>query len=145
MKTTELAPYLPYGLKGIFSDLPGNRVFSVTGLIEDEDNLDNEMLVHGKPGAYGGHSSSLDNFKPILRPLSDLIQPEYVKIIWEDESYLLGPEWTPIEQAKRVIHNKNFIDICFTWNTLEKFFAYHFDIFGLIERGEAIDINTITQ
>ena len=69
-----LAPYLPYGLKGIFTHLPGGREFELTSVFinKDDEEYDDSIGVSGTCGQFGGETSDISNFKPILRPMSDL-------------------------------------------------------------------------
>lgn len=97
--------------------------------------------------------------KPILRPLSDLTK----EIDLNENEY-----WIPIESIFHDWRKSLKLELSFTdgalnelwleypdakgdyvqessmtlkdWNTL---FQHHFDVFGLIEKGLAIDINTI--
>jgi hypothetical protein len=84
LELKHLAPYLPYGLNGIYN---GKRVDF------NSDNIYTFTL----------------NAKPIFKPL-------------------------PF---------KDFTSRDYTYNEWIFFFKGHFDVFGLIEKGLAIDINTL--
>ena len=78
--------------------------------------------------------------KPILRPLSDLTKPITVD----------GKEFVPMEQfdSYNILMLKKMLDYkIHTFNLLYrvivKLYKWHFDIHGLIEKGEAIDINKL--
>jgi len=78
--------------------------------------------------------------KPILRPLSDLTKPITVD----------GKEFVPMEQfdSYNILMLKKMLDYkIHTFNLLYrvivKLYQWHFDIHGLIEKGEAIDINKL--
>ena len=80
--------------------------------------------------------------KPILRPLSDLTKPITVD----------GKEFVPMEQfdSYNILMLKKMLDYkIHTFNLLYrvivKLYKWHFDIHGLIEKGEAIDINTLGE
>lgn len=62
--------------------------------------------------------------RPILRPLSDL---EYTKFEFENDEY--------------VIDKESSSELC--WDEWTFLFENHFDVFGLIEKGLAININTL--
>lgn len=134
LELKHLAPYLPYELKYIF----GNNTYIYRNTID----FDYEYS------------------KPILRPLSDItdnllkqfytgtsegeiIISNYVAENSKDTtmsvSYkMMGEPFTDI------IINRNSIELTDYWivtNLLE----LHFDVFGLIDKGLAIDINTLTQ
>ena len=64
--------------------------------------------------------------KPILRPLSDLNKREYSEVL-ENWEYIIDKELTSE----------------IMWYEWECLFEWHFDVFGLIEKGLAIDINTL--
>jgi hypothetical protein len=99
---------------------------------------------------------------PILRPLSDLTR----------EIEVNGEKFVPIVELARIKHptfgmrNKfwyedypNYCTVCdytamniqvFKEDTgynkfyiIQKLYQWHFDIFGLIQRGDAIDLNTL--
>lgn len=118
LELKHLAPYLPYGLKVKYV---GKHKYAelITGRsIYNIDGWNGSMLT------TLGYQISFNDYKPILRPLSDLKYKE------------LG--YDSIEFAIYNIKNKyaNYInyEYCFEW---------HFDVFGLIEKGLAIDINTL--
>lgn len=78
-----------------------------------------------------------DKLKPILRPLSDLIK----QIEHEGEKFV------PIEKLRNTsgIYDTNlgvqiYLDELRTESFL-KLIEWHFDVAGLIEKGEAIDVN----
>ena len=120
LELKHLAPYLPYGLE-----------------IENSIGKIIQLTVMD----FGYHVDR--GFKPILRPLSDLTK----------EDVALITEYSDIEN---VAYNGNPSNLYFT-NTEEKTFledyvdslnylySRHFDVFGLIEAGLAIDINTLSN
>lgn len=135
LKLKHLAPYLPYGLNFIFNlnDVHGeykkeNRIKMLTC---DSMNL---CIMIGKP---------------ILRPLSDLTK----------EIDVHGKRFIPIdiifpkEDYKKEFDRKvsivalelqGAIDFsCTPFCIVQKLFEWHFDVFGLIDKGLAIDINSI--
>lgn len=68
----ELAPYLPYGLRGnlinpeYFEDVINGELFRIeTGMTNKDGTPDPFVIVDE-------YESNLVDFKPILRPLSDL-------------------------------------------------------------------------
>ena len=90
--------------------------------------------------------------KPILHPLSDLTKP--IKV----EEYNDGKEFVPIEELS---DNMLFIDnglhiedyfltsenagIFDSYRIIQALFQWHFDVFGLIEKKLAIDINILNK
>jgi hypothetical protein len=123
-----LAPYLPYG----FSCTNGNEIVEVT-----IQNLD--MLI-----------ISQDEFKPILRPLSDL-----------DSEITIGKDtFIPIDRLGWKLDLGQTKDngranlsswLCrcdYALSALydvQLLFEWHFDVYELIDKGLAIDINTIKK
>jgi hypothetical protein len=127
MKTLELkhlSAYLPYGLK--IGHKSGAKSIHI--------------LHHGNGIGSISHILTSDLYKPILRPLSDLTK----------EIEVNREKFVPIEMLDNY-HNFSII----RWNDIEtdptrypftivqKLIEWHFDIFGLIEAGLAIDINTL--
>jgi hypothetical protein len=144
LELKHLAPYLPYELKIYMEDL----------------------RYHGKPfywelGKTTNIKDVLENKnKPILRPLSDLTK----------EIYHNAEKFVPIDRIKkRMLKDIKYIDkdsvqsihfskgnVCIISINYEvvgecplEFYnslvGWHFDVFGLIEAGLAIDLNTINK
>ena len=124
-----LAPYLPYGLKGRY------MVGDVLKHLSASQNIERDKILA---------IDSVDFFynfcKPILRPLSDLTKEiehngeKFVPNYNSDFKY-----FTPYELSyfiESIPHGLNY-------NQMQKLLEWHFDIFGLIDNGLAIDINTI--
>lgn len=145
-----LAPYLPYGIKMIFEG-KGGRSITLTGITDQ-----------GKYGITitGGEGSMWLNgggFKPILRPLSDLTKPLkdkngntfiLAKVLWSvsehqedtfDDFGIIPEYWEmSIKSLKSDYRNMDYGDI-------EKMIFYHFDVFGLLDSGLAININDLKE
>jgi hypothetical protein len=138
LELKHLAPYLPYGLRGFYMDADYDKQIEVEGLYNYDDIYNSE---HG--------DMSFDYFKPILRQLSDLTK----------EIEVNGEKFVPIIKLAftKSLSMYQFIDGAFYCNNygkfleikempyivIEKLFEWHFDVFGLIEKGLAIDINTL--
>lgn len=81
----------------------------------------------------GRFVSRVDLIKPILRPLSDLNNKEYGEYVYTNEH--------TIEEF-----NRNTGSIEALRHSLVLFLiSKHFDVFGLIPKGLAIDINTLKK
>lgn len=83
-------------------------------------------------GTYPGHLKSFLNgagFKPILRPLSDLTDEMAIKSGYKNASAL-----------KLVIVSKQL-----PYQGFENLFKHHYDVFNLIGRNLAVDINTLKE
>jgi hypothetical protein len=128
LELKHLSPYLPYrlpfyqewsakqGIKVELTMLDMNRFADFT-------NLEGIWLI--------------DDLKPILIPLSDLTK----------EIEVNGKKFVPIEILSaysteiELLHDikYGFISVIF-WDML---LSWHFDVFGLIDTGLAVDINTV--
>ncbi len=124
LELKHLAPYLPYGLKMATKDKSGQIWI-----------LECENIKHG-----------LTWWKPILRPLSECIKD------LNNENYLCvdscDVEYYRLHSGKETFKIYPF-DASWIYTTdvyenfYEYFFEHHFDVFGLIDQGLAIDINTL--
>ena len=120
LELKHLAPYLPYGLK--VSKI--HVMHSHTGI----GSIDHVLHSVNK-----GKSQ----YKPILRPLSDITKFEDIMDEFSENS------WEIFENAFFVFgRSLNCFDTI-NYTIAELCFKYHLDIFGLIEQGLAIDINTL--
>ncbi len=136
LELKHLTPYLPYGLRMKVNDgygiLKGILQHSLD--VSDPDSVDSGMYV------------TYDECNPLLFPLSEceeiLNNDDYLCIdscqvtfcnLWNGKNtfkiYPTGAEW---------IYASDVYE-----NFYEFLFKYHFDVFGLIDSGVAIDINTI--
>ena len=165
-----IAPYLPYELKCIYgSELLAERITKIYA---------DKMAVMTDVG--GGF---IYNYKYILRPLSDLVNPclenNLIPLIEISRPFVNngnleicahGVETTHCEDGNAELmeyfnysHENGFhfkifdfkytsdCDKCNIIRALkgnqlllfQQLFKWHFDVFGLIEKGHAIDINTL--
>lgn len=126
LELKHLAPYLPYN----------TRVISVRGTIFLLDTYSNMKGT----GIESRDIQSVFNeqMKPVLRPLSDLTK----EILHNGEKFVplqylqINIDWYNLEQWKSDHKLMNVEE----YNNL---LSWHFDVFGLIEQGLAIDFNTI--
>ena len=132
LELKHLAPYLPYGLKYWSKE---HKAESILDCYKPE-SFDNIMKTISME-AILRHP---DIYKPILRPLSDLTK----------EIEVNGIKFTPQRtwgisqgQLKTTLFYKDCGEMYF--RHIKLLFEFHFDVFGLIEKGLAIDINTIKQ
>lgn len=171
LELKHLAPYLPYGLKGILEydrneDFCGEDWYS--GGIFDKGSqwkfcgyADSDLhipLGEGEFDAFMWRNDSTyvcfhHGIKPILRPISDLIK----------ETEIDGNKFIPAEVLFSVDNEEiqNFKDFgelpdywkesiklkprWYSYYQVELLLQWHFDVFGLIENGLAIDINTLKE
>lgn len=160
LELKHIAPYLPYKLKfktqqnynfyGVRTDV---KYLILEGIKGDMINF---------IGMWGFYS--LHDFKPILRPLSDLTN----KINYNDKIIIpvikiaedFGIKNCKIRTDNTFIHSDNINvynskddNACEFWMStnisnqywfvMSRLFEFHFDVFGLIEKDLAIDINTL--
>lgn len=144
LELKHLSPYLPHGLK--FRHFDDEREIYQTCEIAYL-GIDEVTLVSNQ------HEYTLNTYdvNPILRPMSDLTSQ--IKIndltftpmnkLWQDDFWLTNQGIK--DQAIDFINSSDKLDYCFPlswWNLL---FEWHFDVFGLIEKSLAIDINTLNS
>lgn len=134
-----LCGYLPYdGLK--IYDLHDDDIKYFFGLNKDEEAV---QLV-SKIGNGVIHTRRFDEIEPILRPLSDLNK----ELIIEGEKHqmwLLLPTFCKHHEGTLLINSRGYkFDIKkMKFDEIQTLLEHHFDIYGLIEKGLAIDVNTI--
>jgi hypothetical protein len=133
LESKHISPYLPYGLKGIVN----GWVLLVSGI--DKPYTLSEVIIK-----FLNEKSDepIKNFKPILRPLSDLTK----------EIEVNGEKFVPAgKMITHGFHNSFWYETeKFDYRYLyvmdfEKLLEWHFDVFGLIDFGLAIDINTLND
>ena len=141
LELKHLAPYLPYGLKWVKNkdasfpnDVWEMRQIHVDdkGLIYGDavDNIDDDRYPY-----------NIDYSKPILRPLSDLT--DMSKDFWIDFSEEVE-EMNTTNMIISIVEGSFYaLNIHKAFEVREVLFKMHFDVFGLIDQGLAIDINTI--
>mgnify|MGYP003609910729 CR=1 FL=1 len=132
LEIKHLAGYLPYGLicksnrgKYYIMDIYSNMRGSGIEKREISAVLNEEM-------------------KPILRPLSDLtkeIEHNGEKFVFSD-IYFSNSKIEKLQDKSLCLFENPLNEI--DYNSVQTLIKYHFDIFGLIEKGLAIDINTLS-
>ena len=90
-------------------------------------------LKHHKTTDTYWNIKDILNYKPILRPLSDLTKVNGFSLSDMISHDYHNPFWLPENFEVKYLMHLDF----------EKLVSWHFDVFGLIEKGLAIDINTI--
>ena len=138
LELKHLAPYLPHGLQ-ILADVN----YNFNGVIMDQTVLElrgisgNKIQFFGLGGFYPMHQ-----FKPAFRPLSDLTK----------EIEVDGEKFVPLHKLMDLFEDffLDFEDILKdplneSYCIVEKLHAWHFDTHGLIQKGLAIDINTLNK
>ena len=137
-----LAPYLPYGLKGVsikenlgIETVKGFSIYGRDNTVCLSTNVDDIDLVL---------------FKPILIPLSDLtkeievngekfVPMDKIKLLCNDESFSVNQKAEVVMYLDGSWERPNN----WTYELMVLLFQWHFDIFNLIPQNLAIDINTL--
>lgn len=133
-----LAMSLPYSLKCYFD---GNS-FDIIGIFKT-------VRLSYKP--FGNISVSVNNCKPILHPLTDLKK----EITHKGETFVPIEKLREMNDGEIIYIQDDYIGIyngyvcAYYISDALKFVSvlieWHFDIAGLIEKGEAIDVNTLPE
>lgn len=139
LELKHIAPYLPYGLKILRPD--GRTVLKVSRLVGN-------LYIFNINGLETFGSVASNTNKPILRPLSDLTK----EIEHNGERFVPAHEWDliPFHGHSGWANDLTVDGDTTSWeitgiiNYSEQFFKYHFDVFGLIDNGLAVDMNSIT-
>lgn len=139
LKLTEIAPYLPYGLKAEMlmykSDYVGKQYDTIVGIHQWDKSGSLWCAL-----TVGGSKPGLDDIKPILRPLSDL-----TRVIEHDEE-----KFTPIDRLEYKygylgFNTKTPIIDQAGYHAIQTLLSWHMDLFSLIPRNLAVDYNTVNQ
>lgn len=128
LELKHLAPYLPYNLKGISSS---GTIF----LLSTFSNMKGRGIECRSIDMWMSN-----RFKPLLRPLSDLtrqIEHNGQKFVPHEKLHLSFSDVT------NFLSEDLWIGQWWDYEKVTKLLEWHFDIYGLIESGLAIDINTL--
>jgi len=131
LELKHLAPYLPYGLM-----IKESYIGKELKMIGCENTK--ELRIRLTDGLYAYEAN---NMKPILRPLSDLTD-EMIEDIYQryGRSETNAESWASSLRFLRKYGGTRYELPLEFWNYL---FKHHFDLFGLIPSGLAVDINTL--
>lgn len=130
-----LAMSLPYGLKVTVtgkSNVSGEHIYTLYSAYSDTPVIE----------VVGESDFKTDKYKSICHPLSDLTK----EIEHKGEKFVptikLG--WNTVTLSFSASNIKMAINTL-TLQEAQKLIEWHFDIAGLIEKGEAIDVNTLSE
>lgn len=139
-----LAASLPYGLKLQFKEREEKycrkQVIGTLGGIYS----DGTIVCHDTVNAYPA------KFKSVLHPLSDLTKTivhkgkEFVPLIELLKNGFFDTSEMSKEEIMSFVKVYSYIDLI-SLNDLPLYLQWHFDLFGGIESGEAIDVNTLPE
>ena len=137
LELKHLAPYLPhrincYGRGEVveetqYSANPISKLLTITGLNPSWVTVEGIRLTMDE-------GILIEDCIPILRPLSDLTKRDWDKIFTTDD----------IDDILTIFQSDKSMD-CVEYYLVNILLSYHFDIFGLVEEGLALDINTISK
>jgi len=139
LELKHLAPYLPYGLKGKYGD--SNTIWTLNPAITEIRYESEELPLY--------HFISKFPPKPILRPLSDLTREievngeRFIPIYWFEHNSKDTMYFEDDFLRGIVLRGNSYKITQCSYNILQILLKWHFDVFGLIEKGLAIDINTL--
>lgn len=141
LELKHLAAYLPYALNVvIYSDNEPKKDY-ISGIYHNPD----EMVVFGEGEDYylSNPDYNIISFKPILRPLSDLNKDIEIggKIFNPFEAMYYG--LIPEVSKKQELEDLQKRTMLMPYFSIIKLIEWHFDIFGLIDKGLAVDINSL--
>ena len=139
LELKHLAPYLPYNLQ---------MAYIIRGKIVEIGDLNKVFIYRDAthPIRYGINYNDAEHewmFKPILRPLSSITEKELEElegIIGCDfYIYVSGNEIEIEENTTDPYNGKSSLRMETLHRVYEWLFSHHFDVFGLIDRGLAIE------
>lgn len=149
LEIKHISPYLPYNLCFI---TPLQIIGFDKVLPKQLHGIIDNYARFNTPDGYIEYY--FEDIKPILRPFSDLTKPclpgglipmfELIKMCdlntTDFELHFINLNFCLYSKSQKrfFINDNNFY-------LTQKLFEYHFDIFGLIENGLAIDINTLSK
>lgn len=138
LELKHLAPYLPYELK---CHIQGETMHGQPILFEVESLNNQGADCHEVDGVYILETYFEDIF-PVLRPLSGLTKDiEYKGEVVRAIDYISISKANSQRIMRRVANQQN-LD-CLEYWQFERLLSLHFDVFGLIEKGLAVDINAL--
>lgn len=148
-----LAAYLPYGLTWYHKRMDSEPTSLLTMIAVQFDNsaehgYDVQFEDEWLNDLIGIYVEGFPTWKkPILRPISDLTN----EITHNGETFVPNERMLSdlsVDRESILYLMKMFevgIGYQVEWQIIQKLHSWHFDTFGLIEAGLAIDINTINK
>lgn len=128
LKEEHILPYIPYGVKYGFLEV-------------NYETLESEFKIRGEASTRGtihnlNNWIEIESAKIVLRPLSDLINDDGDFYIYElDEG---------TEHFFRYVDDFDLLSVI-PYDQMTILLKHHFDVFGLIDSGLAVDINTLKK
>lgn len=138
-----LSAYLPYGVNGNWIDENGKGwIHDLIGL---NSRGDMQVLLMACDGSVNWYN--IKEFKPILRPLTDLtkeIEHNGEKVVFVEYLEENSPiAFNPIKElVEPLMENINWISHV-EYYLIQHLLSWHFDCFSLIDNDLAININSL--
>jgi len=137
LEIKHIAPYFPFEI----NVLKSGTKYNVLALYPHKIKI---CYKKSGSGFIVQSSSELDGVQLILRSFESITENEAIMC----GLYLPKKNWHELSwsQVKERISQtiKNNTQIEFTVNEIESLLKLHFDLYGLIEKGLAVDINTLS-
>lgn len=144
IKFEHIAPYIPYGLEFKCSDVQSGE-YAISMITEI--HLGNEVLEVGAT-QFDFSDLGTEELKPIFRPLSDLIKD--IDVIKQElflDSKSDNYNYLGVINHAHAFHldGKKVGVLAMPHFFIKKLFKERFDVFGYIEKGLAIDMQSIVK
>ena len=137
LKLSHIAPYLPYALKceilNYKNDYVGKRYSFVNGFYLIADNPFFTYIGGGTGKGFG-------EIRFFLKPISELDTEDLLCHLFGKRSDAIDA-W--IDYFNSDSQNKDNAILCAPYPVIEYCLLFHYDIYNLIPKGLAIDINTL--
>ena len=141
LELKHLAPYLPYGIsvipeEWVVNDFWQNKKVILTGFqIDDDRAIFKHRDLMGDRNPLGIISFKIEECQPVLHPLSDLTEDQIEEFTRSTKNCIISQN----EQLGKLVPSH--------WRQMDfiKLLEWNFDVFGLIEKGLAIDANTLNK
>ena len=139
LETKHLAPYLPYNLKCEVLNRGQEKEIGEMMAVYDDGSACLGNIIESEKG--------FEYIKPILRPIQEVEQ--YFENLYGDLNHQDVTDYFDAD----FLESHDNIEISeiqllepeqIPYGTIQVLFKHHFDVFGLIEKGLAVDINTLS-
>jgi len=126
LELKHLAAYLPFAINVVIYSENEPKIDYISGIYHNPD----EMVVFSEEEDYylSNPDYNVISFKLMLRPMSDL--PKFIDVISP------VPNFFNTEILMKT-------PLASSYEVFEKLVELHFDVFGLIDAGLAVDINSL--
>ena len=140
LSAVHLAPYLPYKLKCLVTDKGKSKIGSLFSVYDNGECSFYDTIESEK---------GFSEVKPILRPMTMLdgktwnyenIPVNFLRSLGVTAS----EHGYSLKEAEEMVYNRRFEPFKIQYILFEQLLKFHFDVFGLIKKGLAIDINTLS-